>query len=711
MRQVVWVAGPTQSWLRFGALILATLIGSATSYSQPLLDPPAAAQQRLAAARWEAARRLTRGVGESFTSINFARSIAADARGGVHIVWREQAMDGPAAYYKRSPDGGVSWGPAVRLGPCPGSDESGNPSIAVSGDTVHVVWWDERGAPQEPPQIWYKRSLDGGVTWEPESAITSSPAPAAFPSIAAWGRVVHVVYVDQRDGSAEVYYIRSQDAGQTWSIPNRLSAAPRNSYTPTVAVFRANVYVAWTDTRHTQSDSGLEEEYFRRSADGGRTWAPEQRITVDPPHRPANSWAPSLAAAGSHVWMTWFDDRGNPPHDFDIYVDHSANFGATWTGNRRLTQAPGTSMRPVIASYGADLYITWWSTGDGNDRVHVLRSPNQGATWGPETILATSSALLRPSIAAAPSGVHVVWTDARDGNAEIYYRRMAGAPVPVRNGRIAFAHGAEGAKQIVTTNPDGSDPHQLTFGGDNIYPAWSKDGTRLAFSTNRTGAYEIWTMAPDGTDARQVSHGAPSSSYVPDWSFDGTRIAYACFSTEFGSPEVWVMNSDGTDTRRLTMTPPAPSGPTWSLLPTWEPGDQRIYYASTAGGDSQIWGMFADGAGQEQKTHGLSPQSPQANAPQFSRGGVLAFWSGIETQFGEVWKVQIGSPVGPVQLTETPDPLSSDNPAWSPDGSKIAFDSSRGYGVAIWIMNADGSGAQPVLANVSGRVAWQPVFR
>lgn len=707
MRHLVWVAGC--------AVTLVTLVGSTASSAQPLVDSPAAGQRLPAASRWEPARRLTRSAGESLTSINFARSIAADARGGVHVVWREQATDGPAVYYKRSPDGGVSWGPAVRLGPCPGPDESGNPSIAVSGDAVHVVWWDERAAPQAPPQVWYKRSPDGGLTWESERAIANSPAPAAFPSIAVWGKVVHVVYVDQRDGSAEVYYLRSRDAGQTWSAADRLSATPRNSYTPTVAVFRANVYVAWTDTRHSQSDSGLEEEYFRRSADGGSTWEPEQRMTIDPPRRPANSWAPSLAAAGSHVWMTWFDDRGKPPHDFDIYVDHSADFGATWTGNRRLTQALPqalrTSMRPVIASYGTDLYIAWWSTGDGSDRVHVLRSPDLGATWGTDTVLATSSALLRPSLAAASSGVHVVWTDARDGNAEIYYRRIAGVPVPVRNGRIAFAQGAPGARQIVTTNPDGSDPHQLTSAGDNIYPAWSKDGTRLAFSSNRTGAYEIWSMAPNGADPRQISHGAPHSSYVPDWSFDGTRIAYAYVSTEVGSPEVWVMSSEGTDARRLTTTPPAPSGPTWSLLPTWEPGDQRIYYASTAGGDSQIWGMFADGRGQEQKTHGLTPQSPQANAPQFNRQGVLAFWSGVETQFGEVWKVEIGSPVGPVQLTETPDPQSSDNPAWSPDGSRIAFDSSRGYGVAIWIMNADGSDAQRVLPDVSGRVAWQPLFR
>jgi Tol biopolymer transport system component len=221
-------------------------------------------------------------------------------------------------------------------------------------------------------------------------------------------------------------------------------------------------------------------------------------------------------------------------------------------------------------------------------------------------------------------------------------------------------------------------------------------------------------MNADGWDQMQITHRGPGGSFTPDWSYDGTRIAYSFddFPSTGHHPEVWVMNADGSQQTRLTNT--APNGQfTWSQHPSWEPGDQRIYYASTASGGSQIWGMLSNGLGQEQKTSGLGPGYPHANVPEFSRDGRLTFWAGIEGQYGEVWSVRVGSSEGPLRLTETPDPMSSDNPAWASDGTKIVFDSSQPSpigGVNVWTVNADGSDPALLIQGGSGQTAWQPVF-
>ncbi|MCI0633044.1 MAG: glycoside hydrolase, partial [Actinobacteria bacterium] len=330
----------------------------------------------------------------------------------VHVVWADTRDGNGEIYYRRSMVGGRKWKRPIRLTVDPAL--SGNPSIAARGDDVHVVWWDERDA---RPQVYYKRSRNGGATWGADRRIVVTPG-GAYPSLAVAGERVHVVYGDVREGNAEVYHLRSLDSGASWKPPMRLSALPWNSYTPTVSASGDDVYVAWTDSRDAMTVDRSEEEYFRHSHDGGATWDDEVRLTSDP----ANSWAPSLAADGSSVWVTWFDERGG---DWEIYLKQSTDRGATWSADRRLTHSAGASVRPSLTRRGSALHIVFWDSRDGNEEIYWLTSPDRGKTWsGPTRLTRAGSGSTLPSAAAAKSGVHVVWTDGRDGNPEIYYKRL-----------------------------------------------------------------------------------------------------------------------------------------------------------------------------------------------------------------------------------------------------------------------------------------------
>lgn len=60
----------------------------------------------------------------------------------MHVVWDDERDANGEIYYIRSIDGGLNWGDETRL--TNDSDDSWMRCITVSGSTVHVVWSDWR---------------------------------------------------------------------------------------------------------------------------------------------------------------------------------------------------------------------------------------------------------------------------------------------------------------------------------------------------------------------------------------------------------------------------------------------------------------------------------------------------------------------------------------------------------------------------------------
>ena len=246
--------------------------------------------------------RLTFDEGASLLSYNFAWSVAVDEANRVHVVWYDDRTGNSRIYYKRSTDGGLNWEAEIRLSDDSASKE--HPAIAVSGTHIYVVWHDSRNSGLN---IYFKHSTDGGATWGPDMQLTTAGSDA-HASIAASESHIHVVWGDNRAGHAEIYTRRSTDFGTTWDEERRLSDLPYDSWVPTVAVSGNDVYAAWVDTRDDN-----EEEYLKRSTDGGRSWGPDTRMT----HNAANSWAPSIAVSGRTVHFAWFDQKDSPAQPLD----------------------------------------------------------------------------------------------------------------------------------------------------------------------------------------------------------------------------------------------------------------------------------------------------------------------------------------------------------------------------------------------------------
>ncbi|HEY5125563.1 MAG TPA: exo-alpha-sialidase [Ignavibacteria bacterium] len=358
--------------------------------------------------QWSDDIRLTNAPDTSIANNSHAKLIASNGN-MVHTVWWDKRDGNREIYYKRSTNGGVSWEQDTRL--TNNTAWSWYPSIAVSGLNVHVVWMDFRDGFQE---LYYKRSTDEGITWGTDTRLTiHTTGFAASPSIAVSGQDIHVFWHDSRDGGyAEIYYKKSTDAGMTWSADMRLTNDPAFSFFPSCAVIGSLLHVAWCDARN-----GYYQVFYKRSTDGGVNWKVDTSLT----NTISNSYFNlHLSAEGSFTHVVWHDNRDG---NYEIYYKRTTDGGMTWGADTRLTNNPASSMYPSVVVSGSNVHIAWRDDRDGNNEVYYKLSTNGGVTWGADTRLTYDPSISeRPSISISNSVLHIVWSDYRDGNYEIYYK-------------------------------------------------------------------------------------------------------------------------------------------------------------------------------------------------------------------------------------------------------------------------------------------------
>jgi Tol biopolymer transport system component len=251
----------------------------------------------------------------------------------------------------------------------------------------------------------------------------------------------------------------------------------------------------------------------------------------------------------------------------------------------------------------------------------------------------------------------------------------AQATFPGANGKIAFYTYFSHPQRIGTIDPDGTNRTLITSGErrSKVSPAWSADGSTIAFISSGRGPDRLMTMAADGTGAVSVFT-SDRWRYLasPSWSSDGTELAVGTSASHLGF-HILVVNIDGSgfsviDSKNL-MSQPA-----------WSPDGTRIAYVRDF---TDIYTMNPDGTGREMVTEGYSPDwSPDASQLVYANNH-------------DIFVVSVDG-TGRTRLTDTARRVEY-TPAFSPDGTKIAFDRTIGPDPLdtddIWIMDTDGTNA------------------
>jgi dipeptidyl aminopeptidase/acylaminoacyl peptidase len=287
----------------------------------------------------------------------------------------------------------------------------------------------------------------------------------------------------------------------------------------------------------------------------------------------------------------------------------------------------------------------------------------------------------------------------------------ASATAPGSNGKVYYQgpqSGETGPTDIFRTNPDGSEPQDLTPGSaSEERPNVSADGQHVVFQSFRDEGWNIFSMNADGSGQVDLTN----TEYEPDkivnfeptWSPDGTKVAFMRQSKFAGEEQdIWVMEANGANRVNLTH-----STGVYETSPEFSPDGTKIVYVS-AGTNNDIWVMNANGSGQTQLTETAPPT--QNVAPTWSPDGTKIAYSVFEAPTASNDGLHVMNANGSSQtpLLNESSPILTNLLSWSPDGTEIAYKSAS-IGGELRLVGASG-GPSTLLVENSGAdyPSWAP---
>ncbi len=360
-----------------------------------------------------------------------------------------------------------------------------------------------------------------------------------------------------------------------------------------------------------------------------------------------------------------------------------------------------------VAVIGYDENSDWW-------QVELADGKSGWVSGGPAYVAVGTGAAELQAGAVNQNTQYTVRNSPSTSNSTVVFQASSGGP-------------------IYAVDPGGTNLRYLTSGID---PVLSPNGQWVAFSrweTSQDGALgSLWLINVDGSGER-VIHENLFNPRTPVWSPDGSQIV---LSMQHGGRTQYVRkcsdsrppvgaididirrDADGDREICFTLLPDPHwslrqvdvasgahedlTGDKYSLSPAWDPNyTPHLVYD----GESGLVNLDLD----QNRTWALTGDVND-HSPVFSPdGGKIA----LSYRQDDHWEIHVMNVDGSNRrrLTQTsyldlvrqqlrgeqPHSYNNAAPAWSPDGSQIAFLTDRTGAWEIWIMNADGSNQQPLI--------------
>jgi hypothetical protein len=402
-------------------------------------------------------------------------------------------------------------------------EKSQNPKIVASGNNVYVVWEDYESGNSD---IYFKKSSDGGATFGNVINLSNNDGRSYDPQLVVSGNNVYVVWSDETRGhpistiaNTNIMFVKSADGGLTFSVPKNLSiknvySADTVNESPKIAISSNNVYVIWVVSNYSWMNV-----FLATSTDNGNAFG--EPINVSNNDKTDIVQLPGIAASDKGVFIIW-QNYFNNSHDSSYgYIKFAKSTDGKNFSVQKLSDNDGaegrSSTEPHVYANGNNVYALWRDEVQENG-ITFAQSSDGGNTFSKKYLGYSGLLASDRTWVVRPDGNHyVIWTDGKD----IFFIKST-------DGGLTFSTPMNLSNNTWNLNPYDEIPApQLAVLGNNVFVTWKytilPDGNHSPFFVASTDGGDSFS------EPVRLSQSSGDSREIPQITTSGSRV-YVVYS-------------------------------------------------------------------------------------------------------------------------------------------------------------------------------------
>jgi Tol biopolymer transport system component/DNA-binding winged helix-turn-helix (wHTH) protein len=383
---------------------------------------------------------------------------------------------------------------------------------------------------------------------------------------------------------------------------------------------------------------------------------------------------------------------------FFLYYSHPLKSKAGQPTVTPVVTNVGEKHTPSLSPDGQHLAFAWNGGAGPHFSIYVkvvgteeaLRLTNQESVdfnpvWSPDGRYIAFSRILKdetgiyiiPALGGSERRVHTLWHK-QDFDEAWFRGRLSWSP----DGKLlAFSDRASRneAASIFLLPLDSLEVRRLTsplHSRGDLCPEFSPDGQTLTFARAWQGAVSTYTVPVSGGEEHRLSSDA-TYQWGLAWTPDGRDIVFSDGGWPVNAGWLWKISLRGGEPERLQFGQDG--------IEPMIRGNRLVYVRQTA--NLNIWRRRLDSLLSASPPDKFISSTRMESGPQFSPDGSKIAFESTRSGAYEVWMSRSDGS-GLIQLTHFNSVTGT--PRWSPDGQQIAFDSASGGNGDIFVIDSQG---------------------